>query len=349
MKRKISNKIFKISKNKIYVFIALLIFTLGFFSFSFYSPNFNGTSKSILIDIQQGSTFNSIIDSLYEKKIISSKVKLKLASYLFRADKNIKAGRYEIPDGINYVELLKLLIEGRPKNQKLVTIQEGIWQENLAELLSKELIINKQRFLELSADEKFIKSLNLNVTSLEGYLLPETYYFYDGTNEEEILKKLSSEIKKIFEKKEVIDQMKLLNMDQNQILTMASIIDGESNIIPEFKRIAGVYYNRLKNNWKLQADPTVQYVLRQRGDKINQILYKDLEIDSKFNTYFYYGLPPAPINNPGKEAIMAALFPEEHNYFYFVADGKGGHVFSESSREHQNQVNRYRIWRENNK
>ncbi|MFZ1290607.1 MAG: endolytic transglycosylase MltG [Melioribacteraceae bacterium] len=349
MKNKFFKKIFKISKGKLNLFIAVLFFISGFYTFTFYNPNYNGTSKSIIFDIRHGSTFNSITDSLYGKKIIPNKFNFKLASYLFRAHKNIKAGRYEIPDGISYVELLNLLIEGRPKNQKLVTIQEGIWQENLAELLKKELGINNEKFLQLSLEEKFIKSLNLNVTSLEGYLLPETYYFYDGTTEEEILKKLNNEIKKLFDDKEVIDQMKILNMDQHQILTMASIIDGESNSIPEFKRIAGVYYNRLKNNWRLQADPTVQYVLRQRGAKINQILFKDLEIDSKFNTYIYYGLPPAPINNPGKEAIMAAIFPEEHNYFYFVADGNGGHVFSESAREHQRQVNRYRIWRENNK
>ncbi|MBK8946022.1 MAG: endolytic transglycosylase MltG [Ignavibacteriae bacterium] len=336
-------------KNLIYSLVAIIVFLGGYFSYIFFSPNYNGIHQPIQLDILQGSSFSTITDLLYHKNVITNKFNFKLSSLVFSAHKNIKAGRYEIPDGISYYKLLKLLIEGRPKNQKLVTIQEGIWQEKLAELLKIELGIDKEKFLKLSSDEKFIKSLDLNISNIEGYLLPETYYFYEGTNEEEIIKKLSSELRKIFMKPEIIDQMKYLNMDQNQILTMASIIDGESNQISEFKRIAGVYYNRLKNNWKLQADPTVQYLLRQRGDKINQILYKDLEIDSKFNTYLYYGLPPAPINNPGKEAIMAALFPEEHNYFYFVADGKGRHVFSESSREHQNQVNRYRIWRENNK
>ena len=137
-------------------------------------------------------------------------------------------------------------------------------------------------------------------------------------------------------------------MDKHKILTMASIIDGESNMLSEFQRIAGVYYNRLKNGWRLQADPTVQYVVRQRRKKVNKIYYKDLEIDSRYNTYKYYGLPPSPINNPGKDAIMAALYPEKHNYYYFVADGNGGHVFSKTSREHQNNVNRYRTWRRNN-
>ncbi len=184
---------------------------------------------------------------------------------------------------------------------------------------------------------------------MEGYLLPDTYYFHEGSTEKEVLKKLVDAMLTLFNDNEIKARMKHLRKNMHQILTMASIIDGESNKISEFKRIAGVYYNRLKKGWKLQADPTVQYVVRQKRKKVNKIYYKDLEIDSKFNTYKYYGLPPAPINNPGKDAIMAALYPEEHEYFYFVADGSGGHAFSRNSREHQIQVNRYRNWRRNSK
>ena len=137
-------------------------------------------------------------------------------------------------------------------------------------------------------------------------------------------------------------------MDKNKILTMASIIDGESNLVNEFKRISGVYHNRIKKGWKLQADPTVQYLVRQKRKKVNRIFYKDLEIDSKYNTYKYYGLPPTPINNPGKEAILAALYPEKHDYYFFVADGNGGHHFAKNHKEHQINVNRYRTWRRNN-
>ncbi|MBI1931709.1 MAG: endolytic transglycosylase MltG [Ignavibacteriales bacterium] len=349
MAKKIRKSFLKPTKSKLFFGIGLLVFITGNFIFMFYKPNYNGTSKSVILIISSGETFNSIVDSLYEKNIIHNKFYFKVVSHIYSADRNIKAGNYEIPDGTNYKELLKILIQGKPKGQKLVTIQEGIWHEKLAALLQDELGISAKKFMKLSNDEKFIKSLNLNTKSLEGYLLPETYYFYKGISEEDIIKKLSNEVKKIFEQKDVIDQLKLMNMNQNQILTMASIIDGESNDFKEFGRIAGVYYNRLRKNWKLQADPTIQYILRKNNAKVNQILYKDLEIDSKFNTYMYYGLPPAPINNPGKEAIIAAIFPEENNYFYFVADGKGGHVFSESSTEHERQVNRYRIWRENNK
>ncbi len=347
--QKFFNKYFRLSKNERYFALAFFLFVFGVFAFTFYGPNYNGTSKEIRINVPQGASFNSVIDSLYNRHVIPSKFKIKSVAYLLGVDKNIKAGVYEIPDGISYVGLIKLLIEGVPKTQKLVTIQEGIWQTDLADLLNEELGIDKKKFLKLSKDRKLIKSLGLDVNSLEGYLLPETYYFYEGITAEEVIKKLYYAMEKILDTPEVHRRMKYLNMNKNQILTMASIIDGESNKVSEFNRISGVYYNRLKAGWRLQADPTIQYVVRHRRRKVNKIYYKDLEIDSKFNTYIYKGLPPAPINNPGKDAIMAALYPEQNDYFYFVADGKGGHVFSKSAREHEVQVMRYRNWRKNNR
>ena len=346
---KFFNKFFNLTKNEKYFAATFFIFVFSLLAFTFYGPNYNGTGKPILLGVPKGSSFNSVVDSLLSKKIIPSKMQLKTAAFLFGVEKNIKAGRYEIPDGISYVNLLKLLVDGVPQAQKLVTIQEGIWQTDLAELLHDQLGIDEKKFLELSSDKKFINSLGLNVNSLEGYLLPETYYFYEGSTAEEILTKLSQEMDKLFAKPEVVEQMKNMKLSKDQILTMASIIDGESNQVEEFKRISGVYYNRIRDGWRLQADPTVQYLARQRRKIVNKVYYKDLEIDSKYNTYIYYGLPPSPINNPGKEAIMAALFPEQHNYFYFVADGNGGHVFSKSGNEHNRQVARYRNWRENNK
>jgi UPF0755 protein len=288
------------------------------------------------------------VDDLYDEGIISSKFNMKAAAFLIGVDKKIKAGHYDIPDGISYIGLLSLLNEGAPKVQKLVTIQEGIWQKDLAELLSEEFGFPAEEILKLSKDDEFIEELDLDTKNLEGYLLPDTYYFYESSSPREILTKLVNEMKVIFNDIEVRKRMHKLKLDKNEVLTLASIIDGESNIVSEFERISGVYHNRLKKRWKLQADPTVQYVVRQKRKKVNKIYYKDLEIDSKYNTYKYYGLPPSPINNPGKDAIMAALYPEEHNYFYFVADGTGGHIFARTSREHQNNVARYRDWRRRN-
>lgn len=348
MPSKIIQKYFNLNKNESYLVISVFVFILSFLAFTFYGPNYNGTNKAINYNIRQGATFNQVVDDLYEKNIIPSKFNIKAAAFLFGIERNIKAGSYKIPDGISYIGLLSLLNDGAPKEQILVTISEGIWQKDLAELLSEKLGIDQAEFMRLSNDKSFIKDLGLVAKNLEGYLLPETYYFYKGTTEKEAIIKLVDAMKAIFEQTDVIARMKELKMNMNQVLTLASIIDGESNMVSEFKKISGVYHNRLKNGWRLQADPTVQYLVRQRRRKVNKIYFKDLEIDSKYNTYKYYGLPPTPINNPGKEAIMAALYPEEHNLFYFVADGTGGHKFSRTSTEHQNNVARYRDWRRQN-
>lgn len=347
MPLKFIKKYFNLTRNETYFVLAFFIFISSLLAFTFYGPNYNKKSAPINFNVPQGANFNSIVDDLYREGIIPSKNNMKIAAFLFGIDRNVKAGNYEIPNGISYIKLLSLLNEGRPREQILVTIHEGIWQKDLAKILNQKLNIDEKEFLKLSADKKFINELGLNVTSLEGYLLPETYYFFEGSTAKDVLKKLYSEMNFIFKDAEVKKQMKVLNMNMKDILTMASIIDGESNLVEEFKRISGVYYNRLKNRWRLQADPTVQYIVRQRRKKVNKIYYKDLEIDSKYNTYKYYGLPPTPINNPGKDAIMAALYPEDHDLFYFVADGKGGHKFSKTSKEHERNVARYRDWRRN--
>ena len=121
---------------------------------------------------------------------------------------------------------------------------------------------------------------------------------------------------------------------------MASIVEGETRYFPEMKTIAGVYYNRLKKNMRLEADPTVQYSLPD-GPK-RRLTYSDLKYQSPYNTYLKKGLPPGPINNPGMDAILAALYPEEHKFLYFVAKGDGSHVFAENYEQHKKNVEQYR-------
>jgi len=224
----------------------------------------------------------------------------------------------------------------------LITIPEGIWQTEVAQILKRELNIDSTEVMELSKSRSFLNYLNLNANNLEGFLLPESYYFYTNTTAAEALSRLKLEMDKFFTPG-MEERMKELNMNRTQILTLASIIDGESNLVSEFKTISGVYHNRLKIGMALQADPTVQYLIRDK--RKNKVYKKDLLINSKFNTYLYQGLPPAPINNPGKDAIMAALYPEKNGYLFFVANGTGGHTFSTNLNEHEINVSKYRQWR----
>lgn len=331
-----------LSRNQFYVVALFFIFVLAVLLFTFFSPNYYEHESPYRIDIKRGESLTNVIDTLYEHKLIPSKLKMKIITFVYGAEKKVKAGRYDIPNGLSYVKLVELLVNGSPTEQVSVTLPEGIWQSEIAQILRENLNIDSSRVIDLSTSRSFINSLDLNTKSLEGYLLPETYYFYPNSTAEEILRKLKLQMDKVFTL-EIENRMAELKMTKHQILTLASIIDGESNLVSEFRTISGVYHNRLKIGMALQADPTVQYLIRDRHK--NKILKKDLLINSKFNTYKYSGLPPAPINNPGKDAIMAALYPEKHNYLFFVANGSGGHSFSYSTDEHEQNVMKYRLWR----
>jgi UPF0755 protein len=331
-----------LTRNETYIILAAFCVVLFILIMTFFSPNYYSKQEPIEVDIKYGYSFANIVDSLYVKGIIPSKTNMKIAAFIFGAEKKIKAGRYAIKNGLNYIKLVEVLSSGPTEEQILVTIPEGIWQNELAKILQKDINCNADKILALSKSKSFITSLGIDANSLEGYLLPDSYYFYPSSSEEEILRKLKNQMDKIFTP-EAESRIAELHMTKHQILTLASIIDGESNYVPEFKTIAGVYYNRLKKGMPLQADPTIQYLIKEQHK--NKVYYKDLQIDSKYNTYKYTGLPPAPINNPGKDAILAALYPEQNNYLYFVANGNGHHIFSRTIDEHEINVKNYRQWR----
>ena len=333
-----------LSRNEMYIVAAFFGFVLIVLVFTFYSPNSLPSNKPVEVELRRGDAVNQIIDSLYAKKIIPSKFNMKVAIILKGAEKKIKAGTYYIDKPMSYLELIDALSGDRFSMQKLVTIPEGIGQPELASLLQKELGIDSSEFIGLSGSKPFLRSIKIEADNLEGYLLPETYYFLASSGARGVIRKLSNQMNSFWTRKNK-EQLKKLKLTEHQILTIASIIDGESNVFSEFATISGVYHNRLRKGMALQADPTVAYLIRYRKNK--KITRKDLEIDSKYNTYKYPGLPPGPINNPGKQALMAALYPEKNNFLYFVANGNGTHSFASTYEQHAENVSKYRRWLRN--
>ena len=159
----------------------------------------------------------------------------------------------------------------------------------------------------------------------------KTYFFTYGMDEKEIIQLLVRNTLAIFKSDSVQLKIQDLGMNMHKIVTMASIIEGEVVVDSERVLVSSVYHNRLKRGWLLGADPTIQYII---PGPPRRLLNQDLEIDSPYNTYKYRGLPPGPISNPGKNSILAALFPADTRYMYFVATGDGGHHFSRTSAEH---------------
>lgn len=318
------------------VFIALLVMM----SYIFFTPNYYQSDSPVRFDITEGESFADVVNRLYDEGIIPSKTNFRIAAFLYGAEKQVRAARYFIPNGLSYLDLLDLFISGKCYFARKVKISDGQTVKWLGSKLQWKAKIDSAEFVELTRDSTFIKSLGLNQSSLEGYLFSKEYRIYEFSEPEEVIKKFYKGFKDFF-----VDSLELradeLGYSIHEILTLASIVKGETNLKKEMPRIAGVYHNRLNRGMKLQADPTIQYLLPNGW---RRLLYKDLEIDSPYNTYKYAGLPPAPINNPGKDAIFAVLYPEQHNYLYFVANGNGGHNFSKTLREHSRNVNNYRRW-----
>jgi UPF0755 protein len=295
----------------------------------FSMPRINNEDEKIDIIIPRGASLNAISDTLLKYNIIDDKEIFRFWVTTLEKDRSLKAGYYEVPLGLNNAQLVNYLSTARSKQLK-VTLIEGWRIEQIAHTLATRLNVDSSRFANLARNPEFISGLNIAKNSLEGYLLADTYFMYWGMDEEQLIRFLVKNCMALFTEdvKARLDSMK---MTVHQILTLASIIEGEAIFDEERSTISSVYYNRLKKRIKLQADPTIQYILEGPP---RHLLYRDLKIDSPYNTYKYYGLPPGPINNPGKNSILAAIYPADTNYLYFVARGDGRHTFSYTAREH---------------
>jgi len=225
-----------------------------------------------------------------------------------------------------------------------ITIAEGLNIFDIAAEFEKEKICTQKEFLEIVEDKDFIKSLlGEELPSLEGYLFPETYKYtkYEGPK---VI--ISSMVKRflIVWNEQLAGEIGKLNWSRNQVVTLASIVEKETGAAFERPLISSVFHNRITKKMRLQTDPTVLYgmALRDRKMPIN-ITRADLHTPTPYNTYTIDSLPPAPIANPGKEALLAVLNPATSNFLFFVSQNNGTHVFSETLQQHNKAVQQYQL------
>lgn len=329
-----------LSKKELIIVFAFFLILLIIFVYTFFTANYFDGEEKIKIDIPKGATLNQVTDSLFVNGIIPSKFNFKVAAFIYGAEKKIKAGRFFIPNGLSYLSLIEYLLGNNYYKIKTVRIFNGLNINQTAAVLKMNAQVDSVDFVNLSYNEKYINSLNINQKSLEGYLFPGVYDFYEKSSAEEVINKLVSEFNN-FISDSLKEQSKKLGYSVHELITLASIVEGETNKIDEMPIVAGVYLNRLRIGMKLQADPTVQYII---DGKWKRLTFNDLRINSPYNTYLYAGLPPGPINSPGKNAILASFYPAKHDYLFFVADTKGGHNFAKTYSEHLRYVAEYRRW-----
>ncbi len=316
------------------IFLVLFVVTY----YIFWIPNSVPEPSSVVVAIPRGASFKAITDTLANNGVIRSKLAFEIAGRFLGFTTKIKVGKYLFHSGLSNSDILKDINEGKSRVIISVVIPEGWRMDQIARRFARELGVDSEKILAICKDSFYVASKGFNAPNLEGYLMPETYKFYWQTDEPEIVERMVNGFKGFF-----VDslqrRLREVHMTLNQAVTLASIVQGESGINEEMPIIAGVYLNRLRKNMRLEADPTIQYLLPGNPRRLQ---YSDLRIRSPYNTYLNPGLPPGPVDNPGKQSILSVLYPEKHQYLYFVATGVGGHHFSKTYTEHQRATQTYR-------
>ena len=283
----------------------------------------------VKVTIPKGASLNEVGITLKNNNIIHNKQSFQLAVKILGYEKDIPAGRFRIEKASTNYAIIDQLVNGKQLTKK-VTIREGWTISMIAKELDEKLGINTHFFEDATHNKNLLSKWGIQAKSFEGYLFPNTYQFNENELPSDIINVMVQEYKRNLSD-DMLVQMNQIKMSEQEVLTLASIIEGEAIYDKERAIISGVYHNMLKKGMRLQADPTIQYILE---DGPRRLLNRDLKIVSPYNTYLNKGLPPGPINNPGIESIKAALFPTESDYLYFVAKGDGYHTFSKTEKQH---------------
>lgn len=319
--------------------VVLLVLMAGgaYFVLSFTLPVHH--DEAIFV-VQRGTPMAMIAGQLSRAGVIRNPFLFTIYSRLIDVDRKIKVGEYVFQDGLTPLDVISKLERGDVKLYKL-TIVEGWTAQEIAKYLSAQSFAGQffeDRFLSYVFDPYFAKSLlNFDAPSLEGYLFPDTYLIPRPADPAEVVIQLVNEFQKKFTP-ELKLKAKEIGMKENEIITLASIVEKETGQSAERATISSVFHNRLKIGMPLQSDPTVIYGLKDFDGNLRR---NDLSNTHKYNTYVHKGLPPGPIANPGLESIKAAEWPAETKYLYFVSKNNGTHQFSETLAEHSKAVNLY--------
>ncbi len=292
------------------------------------------TEKLVLVPV--GMPLPSLSERLHEQGLVRSAGKFFWLVRLKGAARQIKAGEYRLSTGLRPDELLDKLARGEVLIHQ-ITFPEGYTLKQMAELLDDRGLASADGFIAAANNPAFVHGLNIPVSSLEGYLFPDTYRFARGLPVESILRTVVERFNEHFGPEQQ-ERARQLGFTRHQAVILASVVEKETAVAEERPLIAGVFQNRLKRGIRLQSDPTVIYGLEHFNGNLTRA---HLQEDTPYNTYTRPGLPAGPICNPGAASIQAVLDPAPTSYLYFVAKKDGTHQFSSSLVEHNAAVLRH--------
>lgn len=293
---------------------------------------------AVEVEIPEGATGREIGRILADQKLIEHEGFFRLAMQIEGIDPNIRHGAYELHRGLSAVQLLHLLLEGPTAylhaNQVRVTIPEGLSIPQAAALVDEP-----SKFFEAASDRDLIARLGITTDSLEGFLMPNTYFFDSAPEPIVLVERMVRQFEKEWEVL-IAEHPGAAHLDKLYLVTVASLVERETKVDEERPLVAQVIYNRIENKMPLQMDSTLQFALNKYGQRM---LDEDKQVRSPYNTYRNRGLPPGPICSPGLASLRAAMAPADVPYLYFVSNADGQtHTFSSTLDEHNRAVARFR-------
>jgi UPF0755 protein len=297
--------------------------------------------ERVFVDIPHGTSRWGVAGILRQDDVIRNRLAFALLS-TWHGRHQLQAGEYLFDGPVNSREVFWKIAHGRIFVH-IVLVPEGWTMFEIADEISKQGICSREDFLKAAHDTELISDLAPHAPSLEGFLFPSRYEFTRHTTCDEIAKRMVANFRAVWKSLPPKDpRSDSQGMTPQQIVTLASLIERETPDAEERPLVSGVFYNRLKRDYPLQCDPTVQYALALAGRTVGDVRPEDLQVESPYNTYKHHGLPPGPIANPGEASLRAALQPQQTDYLYFVANNQGGHFFGKTLAEHNRNVARLR-------
>lgn len=304
-----------------FIFSLIFLITILFITSVYFPLEENSTTQKV-VNIPSGTNAKEIVYILEKNEIIrKNNYTFRILTKLMELEDHLKYGEYILSPSMNMLQILDKLVKGEVITYK-ITIPEGFTSSQIAELLDKKEVAEKEAFLKLFKDSE---------KTSEGYLFPDTYEVPKKYGAEKMVKVMLANFNQVALVNKFTDKAEEIGFSLDEIIILASIIEKEAKFSDEKNKVSSVFHNRLKTGMKLQSCATIQYILGEPKEKLDE---NDLKIESPYNTYLYKGLPPEAICNPGLDSIMAALEPEEGDYLFFILGENGRHIFSRTYEEH---------------
>lgn len=323
---------------------AVAIGAFGFEAFRFMAAGPGSSDEQVVFEVPGHESFHQIADQLEKRGLVISGLKLRMLAKLTGQGSHVKRGEYALNRGMTPQEILSVLVSGK-SIQYPVTFPEGSNIYEMAMLLEEKHLYTAKEFIAACRDHKLVQELlGIDVSSLEGYLFPETYNVTKYTTIKELLTRMVQNFKSVYAQLEAQNPVRAKAMSRHELVTLASIIEKETGAPQERPLIASVFYNRLAKNMKLQSDPTIIYGMWvDTGKYAQNITKEDILRPNHYNTYTVPRLPFGPISNPGREALEAVMKPATSEYFFFVSRNDGTHIFTKTYQDHTAAVKSFQL------